>query len=415
MASRYRNFTATIHGEDRRAILDRWREIVDWFVGRETTVGGETVFRVMLGFKNMRTVFGVRRLLGRAVNLKPVTANALDEYERVSGDDDVSAVSHGIVPKFRRTSQITPSSSILETTPARRSPQPSPASVIPSPLSPSSRTSIPSQSVSNASRTLPPTPEPRREEGGDAEVPYIRRGKHLIEAAVSTGTYDAAMRMVERNDPVWYIGAQKMLSNYFEGKFQNVDRLYADRSAYGRETFVRDFVTDFRTVRVLVGRTGLGKTEYALAHFRQPLHVRDDEDWRRLTRTTDGIVLDDLDFRKWSPATFLKLLDIAKPVTQNIKYGSVRVPAGTPRLLIVNSMDLLWPARMHPETKMACERRMTVEHLVEPLFDASAAGDDGGSRTREERTVPEPSPSTGGRRRRRADRSPSPRDDASKR
>ncbi|GJQ87271.1 hypothetical protein Trydic_g8738, partial [Trypoxylus dichotomus] len=282
-----------------------------------------------------------------------------DEYEQVSGDDGVSAVLHGTVPKFRRTSQIspsTPSSSISQTSPLRRSPQPSPASVIPSPPSPPSRTSIPSQtaSVSNASWTLPSTPEPIREEGGVAAVPYIRRGKHLIKAAVSTGTYDPAMRMI-------------------------VDHLYADRSAYGRETFVREFVTDFRTVRVLVGRTGLGKTEYALAHFRQLLHVRDDEDWRRLTRTTDGIVLDDLDYRKWSPATYLKFLDIAKPVTQNIKYGSVRVPAGTPRFLIVNSMDLLWPARMHPATKMACERRMTVEHLVEPLFDVSAAGDDGGA------------------------------------
>ncbi|GJQ68733.1 hypothetical protein Trydic_g15350, partial [Trypoxylus dichotomus] len=95
----------------------------------------------------------------------------------------------------------------------------------------------------------------------------------------------------------------------------------------------------------------------------QPLHVRDDEDWRRLTRTTDGIVLDDLDFRKWSPATYLKLLDIAKPVTQNIKYGSVRVPAGTPRFLIVNSMDMLWPARMHPATKMACERALHPQRL----------------------------------------------------
>ncbi|GJQ87290.1 hypothetical protein Trydic_g9513, partial [Trypoxylus dichotomus] len=89
MASRYRNFTATIYGDDRRAILDRWRETVDWFVGRETTVevSGETVFRVMFGFKNMRTVFGVRRPLRRAGNLRPVTANALDEYEQVSGDD----------------------------------------------------------------------------------------------------------------------------------------------------------------------------------------------------------------------------------------------------------------------------------------------------------------------------------------
>ncbi|GJQ70336.1 hypothetical protein Trydic_g23712, partial [Trypoxylus dichotomus] len=239
MANRYRNFTATIYGDDRRAILDRWRETVDWFVGRETTVevSGETVFRVMFGFKNMRTVFGVRRLLRRAGNLRPVTANAGYEYEQVSGDDGVSAVLHGKVPKFRKTAQIspsTPSSSIFQTSPPRRSPQPSPASVavIPSPPSPPSRTSTPSQttsraSLSNPSRTLPSTlsrtPEPIREEGGVAAVPYIRRGKQLIEAAVSTGTYDAAMRMVETNDPVWYIGAQKMLSNYFESKFQIVD------------------------------------------------------------------------------------------------------------------------------------------------------------------------------------------------
>ncbi|GJQ78706.1 hypothetical protein Trydic_g2742 [Trypoxylus dichotomus] len=430
---------ATIDGDDRRAVLDRWRETVDWFAGRETTVDADegernrkTVMKVMLGFKNRKTVFGVRRLLkGRAGNLRPVTTNAGQEYEALAGDDGVGAILHGKAPKFRNSTQISPSTSsspISGTSPLRPTPsippQPSPVSMplIPSQPSPMSMPSIPPQpsppsTPSRTSTRLVPfvgenVTGAREGERGAAVTP-VRRGKQLIEAAVRTGSYDAAMRLVEENDPVWYIVGRKSLSNYFESKFENVDHLYADRSAYGRESFVREFVTDFRTVRVLVGRTGLGKTEYALAHFRQPLHVRDNEDWRRLSRSTDGIVLDAVDFREWSPANYRKLLDISRPVTQNINYGCVRIPARIPRFIIVNHMDLLWPARMHPAIKMACERRMTVEQLDDPLFDVSATGNDGGSSAREERTVSELSPSTGGRRR-RADRSPSPRrrDDA---
>ncbi|GJQ87846.1 hypothetical protein Trydic_g10193 [Trypoxylus dichotomus] len=292
MTDRYRNFTATIHGDDRRAILDRWRETVDWFVGRETTV---------------------MKVMDLKTGKRLVTTNAGQEYEEVSGDDGVSVVLHGKVPTFRNSSQISPttsSSSISGISPLRPTLQPSPVSVTLIPRRPSPPTTPRRTSPWTPSRTSPSTPSRTRfvggnatearegERGGVAAVTPVRGGRQLVEATVRTGTYDAAMRMVEDNDPVWYIGGQKVLSNYFESKFQNVDHSYADRSAYGRE-----YVTDFRTVRVLIGRTGLGKTEYALAHFRQPLHVRDDEDWRRLTRRTDGIVLDDLDFRKWSPAT----------------------------------------------------------------------------------------------------------------
>ncbi|GJQ75340.1 hypothetical protein Trydic_g23520 [Trypoxylus dichotomus] len=173
-----------------------------------------------------------------------------------------------------------------------------------------------------------------------------------------------------------------------EAAFENVAHLYADKSAHVCETFVHEFVTDFRTVRVLVGRTGLRRTEYALAHFRHPVHVRDDEDLQRLSRSTDNIVLDDLDFSKWLPATFLQLLNVSKRITQNIKYECVRIPARTPRFIITNNLDLLWPRRMHAANEDGM--RMTIELVNDPLFDVSATAvvDDRG----EAITVSEPIP-----------------------
>ncbi|GJQ69286.1 hypothetical protein Trydic_g18677 [Trypoxylus dichotomus] len=322
----------------------------------------------MLDFKNRKTVLGVRRLLkGRERNVRPVRTSAGQEYEKLAGDDDVEAMVHGQVPKFRNSTLISSSSS--------------------SPISLTSSDAVDAITTAAAVSTFDAGTAAKTNVAARKAVGSIcrrkfnrsesyrerrRRRRKKTTGSNSDASTATGMRLVEANDPVWYIVGQKLLSNYFESKFQNVDHLYADRSAYGRESSVREFVTDFRTVRVLVGRTGPGKTEYALAHFRQPLHIRDDKDWRRLSRSTDGIVLDDLDFGKWSPATFLKLLDISKPVTQNIKNGCVRIPARTPRFILVNSLDLLWPVRMPAATKMACDRRMTIEPLDNPLFDVMA-------------------------------------------
>lgn len=187
--------------------------------------------------------------------------------------------------------------------------------------------------------------------------------KSLIEEAIETGDYDAAMKIIEDKDPIYYISNQKKLSVYFASKFDK-----SDKGLYDINQFVVSRIHDFKLVHVFIGSTGLGKTQFALSHFKNPLHIRDKEDWRRFSTTTDGIILDDLDFPKWSPLTFLKLLDIENPITQNIKYGSVRVPAGIPRIICVNHEELLWPGNIHEETRSACMRRMKIHHFHGKLF-----------------------------------------------
>lgn len=149
------------------------------------------------------------------------------------------------------------------------------------------------------------------------------------------------------------------MSFYFAEKFDS-----HDISLYKSTDFNIPLLSFNNKVLVFVGVTGLGKTQFALSHFRKPLHIRDKEHWGRYSTT-----IDDLDFPLWPPLTFLKLLDLENPITQNVKYGSVRIRAGVNRIICVNHEDLLWSRNIHDETKLACERRIEIHRLYNKLYN----------------------------------------------
>lgn len=115
------------------------------------------------------------------------------------------------------------------------------------------------------------------------------------------------MQAIEEHDPLFYILNEKKLASYYASKFDA-----GDPSKFKLQDFLMNAFTDFSKVIVLIGATGLGKTEFALSHFKHPLRIRDKEDWRRLTVKTDGVVLDDLNFQSWDALTFLKVSDLFK-------------------------------------------------------------------------------------------------------
>lgn len=223
------------------------------------------------------------------------------------------------------------------------------------------------------------TDETKRAEDGEliswGEVPTFRNKvtTNLIEEALAEGSYEKAMNHIEINDRLYYISHNKQLSLYFTQKFQ-----ISDQSLYHPDDFNIPPMNDILATRVLVfiGPTGIGKTQFALSHFQRPLHIRDKEDWGRYSNQTDGIVLDDLDFPNWSPLTFLKLLDMEMPITQNIKYGHVRIAANTPRIICCNDEDLLWPKNIHPETRNACMRRIHIAEFRTPLYTKTTSLND---------------------------------------
>lgn len=120
---------------------------------------------------------------------------------------------------------------------------------------------------------------------------------------------------------------------------------------------------------IFVGPAGIGKTQYALAHFSKPLLVSDRQDLSKLSSGDyDGIVFDDMNFNKWNCCNVIHLVDQECDRTINVKYGSVAIPAGMPRIITLNTLDNFWPENMNDAQKPALSRRIQIRHFNYKLF-----------------------------------------------
>lgn len=201
-------------------------------------------------------------------------------------------------------------------------------------------------------------------------VPKRREAKgatndvNIRESLAESTTAEEFMTAMEEKSPSYFIHSEKALYNYALKKFDN-----GNASNYSKDSFITPFITDWSRVPVIVGDTGLGKTEWALAHFDQPLHVLDKNDYCRYRKGfTDGIILDDVDSSKWTGLTFLKFLKMEVNTTQNIKYGHVVIEKKCKRMILTNDMDAVWPTDMLPKTREACLRRMNIIHIRDPTY-----------------------------------------------
>lgn len=95
----------------------------------------------------------------------------------------------------------------------------------------------------------------------------------------------------------------------------------------------------------IYGLSGTGKTEYAKAHFQNPLVVRHIEDLRSLSSANDGIVFDDMKFYDWDPEDVIHLLDIENSSTLHARFTNVRIPASTKRIFVHNNKDIFYKTR----------------------------------------------------------------------
>lgn len=211
--------------------------------------------------------------------------------------------------------------------------------------------------------------------GGDTyfngDVPQFSKSQNawsneLYAEALAKGSFNGAMQYIEQTDLTTYILHHKKLFAYFENKFAQ-----GDQSKFKPEDFNRPLypIPEKRTL-VFIGPTGMGKTQFALAHFKHPLRVTNKQDWIRFQEgVTDGIVLDDVHFNHWQPNTILHTVDVENAVTQDVKYSSVRIPAGVPRIICINSEAELYPEGIAPEKKAAILRRLEIVRISDPLFN----------------------------------------------
>ena len=118
------------------------------------------------------------------------------------------------------------------------------------------------------------------------------------------------------------------------------------------------------------GPIRLGKTEWALSQFSNPLHVTERNnllDFR--PGWHDGIVIDKILPRERPPAGFTlheceKLTDYTLPASIRCLYRIIVIPRGVRKIVVTNVRDA-WPA--DPEGQIV-GRRVAQLHIVERMY-----------------------------------------------
>lgn len=119
---------------------------------------------------------------------------------------------------------------------------------------------------------------------------------------------------------------------------------------------------------VLIGPSGIGKTQYALSHFKMPLLVSHMDDLKKLEHH-DGIVFDDMTFRHFPPQSCIHLTDLELPRSINVKYGTVQIRALLPRFFTSNrDFREVFSEHCSESEWAAIERRCFIHQLVHKLY-----------------------------------------------
>lgn len=87
---------------------------------------------------------------------------------------------------------------------------------------------------------------------------------------------------------------------------------------------------------VLWGESGVGKTQFALAHFENPLFVSHMDDLLTFTSNHDGIVFDDMSFTHLPRTAQIHLVDCDQTRSIHCRYRTARIPRNTPKIFTTN-------------------------------------------------------------------------------
>ena len=121
---------------------------------------------------------------------------------------------------------------------------------------------------------------------------------------------------------------------------------------------------------VLHGRSGAGKTSFALAHFDNGLLCSTLDDLQRFTPGVhDGIVFDDINFSQLTPEVTIHLLDTIHARSIQMRYKPAYIPANTPRIFTSNKKPkYIFVKADNREQRRAIERRYKAWKVEEDLF-----------------------------------------------
>lgn len=116
------------------------------------------------------------------------------------------------------------------------------------------------------------------------------------------------------------------------------------------------------------GPTNVGKTQFALVHFKKPLLVSHIDQLKKLSPDNDGIVFDDMSFAHWPPQSVIHLLDYEEERAIHIRYGTALIPRCTSKIFTYNTSTPFYSDTVPLEQQLAIERRVTKIHCNAILY-----------------------------------------------
>ncbi len=121
-------------------------------------------------------------------------------------------------------------------------------------------------------------------------------------------------------------------------------------------------ITDWSNSHVFWGLPGIGKTEFALAHFKAPLVVSHPDDLRQFDQTVhDGIVFDDMEFDYQPKSANINITDQTLPRSIHCRYTTALIPAHTHKIFTTNNDHGLI---FKDQDRKWIRRRIHVTHLA---------------------------------------------------
>lgn len=131
---------------------------------------------------------------------------------------------------------------------------------------------------------------------------------------------------------------------------------------------------DVKKATLIVGDSGLGKTEFAIAHFSKCLFVRHtDELLNLMVGFHDGIVFDEMDFSHHPTGARINLLDMERTAMIHCRYRHVKIPANMPRFFCHNKETIFYSDRDSIEERNAIDRRLRIVKVERKLFCTGSA------------------------------------------
>lgn len=185
--------------------------------------------------------------------------------------------------------------------------------------------------------------------------------------ALALGTHDAALKFLAENAPRDYTLQRHLLSKNLTEHFKPIVEY---KPLYKLEEFchVPLHFSD-KHATLVWGGSGLGKTAFVKAHFRNPLFVTHIDNLKSFkAHIHDAIIFDDLSFRHMPPETVIHLLETDNEASIHVRYGVAHIPARVVKVFTHNTANPFYSETVNEDQQAAIQRRFKAFHVCNKLF-----------------------------------------------